>query len=90
MRYDGRLPAELGAGNNRLPRGIHGVKQSGMFIDKIHDGTVIDHLAAGHPARRERRAGPGEPRLLLHDGHDRREAQPVHQDELAGTCPSGT
>jgi len=46
-RYDGRLPAELGTGNNRLPRRIHGVKQSGMFIDKIHDGTVIDHLAPG-------------------------------------------
>ena len=44
-RYDGRLPAELGCGNNRLPRRIRGSKQSGMFIDKIHDGTVIDHLA---------------------------------------------
>ena len=38
---------ELGTGNNRLARGIHGVKQSGMFIDKIHDGTVIDHLVPG-------------------------------------------
>jgi aspartate carbamoyltransferase regulatory subunit len=47
MRYDGRLAAELGTGNNRLPRRIHGQKQSGMFIDKIHDGTVIDHLAQG-------------------------------------------
>ncbi len=46
-RYDGRLPAELGAGNNRLPRGIGGDKQRGMFIDKIHDGTVIDHLVPG-------------------------------------------
>jgi aspartate carbamoyltransferase catalytic subunit len=46
-RYDGRLPAELGIGNNRLPRRIRGGKQSGMFIDKIHDGTVIDHLAPG-------------------------------------------
>jgi aspartate carbamoyltransferase catalytic subunit len=46
-RYDGRLPKELGPGNNRLPRTIHGVKQSSMFIDKIQDGTVIDHLAAG-------------------------------------------
>jgi aspartate carbamoyltransferase catalytic subunit len=46
-RYDGRLPAELGTGNNRLPRKIHGVKQSGMYIDKIHDGTVIDHLVPG-------------------------------------------
>ena len=46
-RYDGRLPAELGTGNNRLQRKIHGVKQSGMYIDKIHDGTVIDHLVPG-------------------------------------------
>jgi aspartate carbamoyltransferase catalytic subunit len=46
-RYDGRLPAELGCGNNRLPRQIRGAKESGMFIDKIHDGTVIDHLAPG-------------------------------------------
>jgi aspartate carbamoyltransferase catalytic subunit len=46
-RYDGRLPRELGTGNNRLPRTVHGVKQSGMFIDKIQDGTVIDHLAPG-------------------------------------------
>jgi aspartate carbamoyltransferase catalytic subunit len=46
-RYDGRLPEELGTGNNRLARGIRGVKQSTMFIDKIHDGTVIDHLVPG-------------------------------------------
>ena len=46
-RYDGRLPAELGTGNNRLDRHIHGAKQSGMFIDKIHNGTVIDHLVPG-------------------------------------------
>ncbi len=47
LRYDGRLPEELGKGNNRLARRTRGVKQSGMFIDKIHDGTVIDHLASG-------------------------------------------
>jgi aspartate carbamoyltransferase regulatory subunit len=46
-RYDGRLPAELGIGNNRLARRVRTGKQSGMFIDKIHDGTVIDHLAPG-------------------------------------------
>ncbi|MGA2974481.1 MAG: aspartate carbamoyltransferase [Spirochaetia bacterium] len=45
--YNGRLPMELAVGNNRLPRRIHGLKQSGMFIDKIHDGAVIDHLAQG-------------------------------------------
>ena len=46
-RYDGRLPAELGYGNNRLARGRRGTKQSGMFIDQIRDGTVIDHLRPG-------------------------------------------
>ena len=46
-RYDGRLPAELAVGNNRLPRRIRAGKQSGMFIDRIHDGTVIDHLVPG-------------------------------------------
>jgi aspartate carbamoyltransferase catalytic subunit len=46
-RYSGELPAELAVGNNRLQRKIHGAKQSGMFIDKIHDGTVIDHLGVG-------------------------------------------
>jgi aspartate carbamoyltransferase catalytic subunit len=47
LRYDGALPGELEVGNNRLPRFIHGLKQQAMFIDKIHDGTVIDHLAEG-------------------------------------------
>jgi len=47
QRYDGKLPAELGIGNNRVPRRIRGTSQSGMFIDKIHDGTVIDHLSPG-------------------------------------------
>ena len=46
-RYSGRLAPELGTGNNRLPRAILGGKQSGMFIDKITHGTVIDHLAMG-------------------------------------------
>ena len=46
-RYDGRLPPELGTGNNRLARGRRGTSQSGMFIDKIQDGTVIDHLQPG-------------------------------------------
>ena len=46
-RYDGRLPAELAVGNNRLPRRIRAGKQSAMFIDRIHDGTVIDHLVPG-------------------------------------------
>src|SRR5208337_5395967 len=46
-RYDGRLPKELGTGNNRLPRRTRGAVRSGMFIDKIHDGTVIDHLQPG-------------------------------------------
>ncbi len=47
LRYDSRLPAELEKGNNRLPRALHGTKQQAMFIDKINNGTVIDHLAEG-------------------------------------------
>jgi aspartate carbamoyltransferase catalytic subunit len=47
VRYDGRLPAELEKGNNRLARVIRGLKQQSLFIDKIHNGTVIDHLAEG-------------------------------------------
>jgi aspartate carbamoyltransferase catalytic subunit len=47
QQYDGRLPMELGAGASRLPRLRRGGKQSGMFIDKIQDGTVIDHLKPG-------------------------------------------
>jgi len=46
-RYDGRLPAELGTGNNRVSREISADKHKAMFIDKIHDGTVIDHLSPG-------------------------------------------
>jgi len=46
-RYNGRLPKELGIGNNRLPRQTHGIARNGMFIDKIQDGTVIDHLQPG-------------------------------------------
>ncbi len=45
--YDSRLPAELAAGNNRLARAIREGKQESMFIDRIHNGTVIDHLAEG-------------------------------------------
>jgi len=47
LRYDGRLPRELGEGNNRLPRHRREARRSGMFIDHIHDGTVIDHLKPG-------------------------------------------
>lgn len=45
--YDSRLPEELARGNNHLPRIIRGDKQQAMFIDKICNGTVIDHLAEG-------------------------------------------
>jgi aspartate carbamoyltransferase catalytic subunit len=45
--YDSRLPDELSRGNNRLPRMIRGDKQQAMFIDKIYNGTVIDHLQEG-------------------------------------------
>lgn len=47
LRYDGTLHAGLESGNNRLPRHIHGDKRQIMYIDKIHDGTVMDHLAEG-------------------------------------------
>jgi aspartate carbamoyltransferase catalytic subunit len=45
--YDSRLPEELSKGNNRLPRMIRGDKRQSLFIDKIHNGTVIDHLKEG-------------------------------------------
>jgi aspartate carbamoyltransferase catalytic subunit len=47
LHFDSRLPEELGKGNNRLPRSIRGDKQQALFIDKILDGTVIDHLGEG-------------------------------------------
>jgi len=47
LRYDGRLPRELGEGTNRLQRRRREERRSGMFIDHIHDGTVIDHLKPG-------------------------------------------
>jgi aspartate carbamoyltransferase catalytic subunit len=47
LRYDGRLHPDLEKGNNRLPRAVHGVKEQAMFIDRITDGTVIDHLIEG-------------------------------------------
>jgi aspartate carbamoyltransferase regulatory subunit len=34
-------------GNNRLPRTIEGNTEERMFIDRIHTGTVVDHLAPG-------------------------------------------
>ena len=45
--FDSRLPDVLAKGNNRLPRAIRGIKQQSLFIDKILDGTVIDHLGEG-------------------------------------------
>ncbi len=47
VQYDSRLPAALETGNNRLPRTIMGRKHEAMFIDKINNGTVVDHLAEG-------------------------------------------
>ena len=47
IRYSGSLPASLENGNNRLTRTNRGTKADGMFIDKIQNGTVIDHLAEG-------------------------------------------
>jgi aspartate carbamoyltransferase catalytic subunit len=45
--YLGELPRELGAGNNRLPRRITPAKNDSLFIDRIRDGTVLDHLKPG-------------------------------------------
>jgi aspartate carbamoyltransferase catalytic subunit len=47
LRYDSRLPMELENGNNRLPRLVRGEKRASMFIDKIWNGTVLDHLKEG-------------------------------------------
>jgi aspartate carbamoyltransferase regulatory subunit len=47
VHFDSRLPDALAKGNNRLPRAIRGIKQQSLFIDKILDGTVIDHLGEG-------------------------------------------
>lgn len=45
--YHGELPRELAAGNNRLARRTRGHTSESMFIDKIRNGTVIDHLKPG-------------------------------------------
>ena len=45
--YGGALRPELEFGNNRLPRTIEGNTEERMFIDRIHTGTVVDHLAPG-------------------------------------------
>jgi aspartate carbamoyltransferase catalytic subunit len=45
--YHGELPRELERGNNRLPRRIVGHSRESMFIDRIRNGTVIDHLRPG-------------------------------------------
>ncbi len=47
LAYSGALPSELEAGNNRLTRKKRGTKAGGMFIDKIQNGTVLDHLREG-------------------------------------------
>ncbi len=45
--YGGSLPAHLEFGNNRLSRTIEASSKDGMFIDRIHNGTVVDHLQPG-------------------------------------------
>ena len=45
--YHGELPKELEIGNNRLRRRIQGHSRESMFIDRIRNGTVIDHLRPG-------------------------------------------
>jgi aspartate carbamoyltransferase catalytic subunit len=47
IRYEGELLPELEFGNNRLPRTIEGKTEERMFIDRIHTGTVVDHLLPG-------------------------------------------
>ncbi|MFP4012046.1 MAG: aspartate carbamoyltransferase [Spirochaetaceae bacterium] len=47
IRYGGALLGELEFGNNRLPRHIRERNEERMFIDRIHNGTVVDHLAPG-------------------------------------------
>ncbi|MFP4565286.1 MAG: aspartate carbamoyltransferase [Spirochaetaceae bacterium] len=47
LRYQGELLPELEFGNNRLPRTIEGKNEERMFIDRIHNGTVVDHLVPG-------------------------------------------
>ena len=47
IQYSGVLHPELEHGNNRLPRAIRESKAGGMFIDKIQNGTVLDHLQEG-------------------------------------------
>jgi aspartate carbamoyltransferase catalytic subunit len=45
--YEGALLRQLEFGNNRLARTITGKTEERMFIDRIHNGTVVDHLAPG-------------------------------------------
>lgn len=45
--YRGELLPALEFGNNRLPRTIERKAEERMFIDRIHTGTVVDHLAPG-------------------------------------------
>lgn len=45
--YAGALPPELESGNSRLGRTIEGRCKDGMFIDRIGNGTVVDHLLPG-------------------------------------------
>jgi aspartate carbamoyltransferase catalytic subunit len=47
ITYAGELLPELEFGNNRLARTISGKTEDRMFIDRIHNGTVVDHLRPG-------------------------------------------
>ncbi|NBB91324.1 MAG: aspartate carbamoyltransferase [Spirochaetes bacterium] len=47
IRYEGELVPDLEFGNNRLQRTIEGETERRMFIDRIHTGTVVDHLLPG-------------------------------------------
>ncbi|TFG63134.1 MAG: aspartate carbamoyltransferase [Spirochaetales bacterium] len=47
IHFNDSLPQKLCEGNNRLPRRIHEDRKHDMFIDKITEGVVLDHLKPG-------------------------------------------
>lgn len=47
VSFNDALPPNLCIGNNRLKRPIHEDRKEDLFIDKITDGLVLDHLTPG-------------------------------------------
>ena len=89
-RYDGRLPAELGTGNNRLPR--EDPRREAERDVHRQDPRRHRHRSPGarDAPRRERRAGPGEPRVLLHHRRHRGEGRTRSSRPTCGSCRSAT